>query len=313
MMRGSQSPAVMNRRADGINAWNDIVLESFSGSSVDATASEFPAELARCSIEELNFICVESQPSQVHRWATERPSGSSGIALLHLQDTGQGVNHQCGHSVPLAPGNGVLCNPDQQYTVDFKTPYRMFIVELPIRRIAGRRPMFDLEQDAGLGVNAHKSRMLLSLLRSAWSEFEFLGDDEDWRQCVSRAGVELALGALGGVSCPRPVGPSMELRRAVIEHIRCHIDDPNLRPSAIAAKFGVSRRTIQSVFEKMSTTPSAYILDERLRAAVEMLREGKGSRTITDVALSSGFSDSAYFSRCFHKKFGVPPRLYMKR
>lgn len=311
-MRSVQSPALMNRRANGINAWNDIVLESFSGSSVDARACEFPAELARCSIEELNFICVQSQPSQVHRWATERAAGRSGVALLHLQDTGQGVNHQCGHSVPLAPGNGVLCNPDERYTVDFQTPYRMFIVELPIGRIAARRPTFDLERDAGLGVNAHKSRMLLSLLRSAWSEFEFLGDDEDWQQCVSRAGVELALGALGGVSCPRPVGPSMELQRAVLEHIRCHINDPSLRSSAIAAKFGVSRRTIQSVFERMSTTPSAYILDERLRTAVEMLREGRGSRSITDVALSSGFSDSAYFSRCFHKKFGVPPRLYMK-
>lgn len=311
-MQSFLSPAVTNRRANGINAWNEIVLESFSGSSVDATASEFPAELARCSIDELQFICVESQPSQVHRWATESPSKSSGIVLLHLQDMGEGVNHQCGHSVALAPGNGVLCNPDQRYTVDFQTPYRMFIVELPLGRIAGRRPMFDLEQNAGLGVNAHKSRMLLSLLRSAWHEFGFLGDDEDWRQCVSRAGVELALGALGGVSSTRPSGPSMELRRAVIEHIRCHIDDPNLRSSAIATKFGVSRRTIQSVFEPMATTPSAYILNERLRTAVEMLREGRGSRTITDVALSSGFSDSAYFSRCFHKKFGVPPRMYRK-
>jgi len=60
----------------------------------------------------------------------------------------------------------------------------------------------------------------------------------------------------------------------------------------------------------MSTTASAFILEQRLKRAAERLRAERGRTSITQIAYDCGFSDSAYFSRCFHKLYGVSPRAY---
>ena len=66
---------------------------------------------------------------------------------------------------------------------------------------------------------------------------------------------------------------------------------------------------MQSVFEHLSTTASAFIVQARLQKAAERLTaDRKGS--VTALAFDCGFSDSAYFSRCFRHYFGVSPREY---
>jgi AraC-like DNA-binding protein len=301
---------ITSRQAKGIGEWNEIVLEAFSGTSVDSFEPEFPAGLSRCSIDELKFTCVVSQPSRVHRWNRLHPSKMTGVALLHLQDFGVGTNFQCGRVAQLVPGSGALCDPDQHYMIDFATPYRMFIVELPLPRIAVRAPLFDLPTQAGTSVEIPKSKMLLSILRTAWEEFDHFGNDEDWCRCMSSAALELALGAICKTNKEHAVRPNVDLRRAVIEYIRVNIEDPDLRILQIATAFSVDRRTIQFVFERMSTTASAFILNERLMLAADRLRNGRGRSSMTEIAYSSGFSDSAYFSRCFRKKFGMPPSQF---
>jgi AraC-like DNA-binding protein len=62
------------------------------------------------------------------------------------------------------------------------------------------------------------------------------------------------------------------------------------------------------VFERLSTTASAFILEQRLSHAAERLRTERGGVSITQVAYDCGFSDSAYFSRCFSKSHRVSPR-----
>lgn len=57
-------------------------------------------------------------------------------------------------------------------------------------------------------------------------------------------------------------------------------------------------------------TPMNYLRIFRLEEAARYLRQGKGS--VSDVALSCGFPDSNYFTRCFKKHFGVPPSKYKK-
>jgi AraC-like DNA-binding protein len=66
---------------------------------------------------------------------------------------------------------------------------------------------------------------------------------------------------------------------------------------------------VQNVFERLATTASAFVLEARLDKAVERLAvDRRGS--ITELAFDCGFSDSAYFSRCFRDRFGVSPRDY---
>ncbi len=302
----------VRQAATGLHAWNAIVGEAFAGCTVDTPAPAFTAELWRDQINDLKLVRIRAPASKVSRWTSAAPRGPSGSLLLHLQVTGRSINTQRGKVATIAAGEGALCDPDRGYAVDFLTRYEMFVVELPLAGVVARDPGFDLDRLAGCGMDPQRSRLLQAFLRAAWDQRAYLATDADWRDCVSRTALDLALRA---VSRPDPdalVGASAALRRAVIDHIRAHLADAGLRTSSIARALGVSPRSVQSVFEPLATTASGFILHNRLDLAARRLIDVPGGQSITQLAFDCGFSDSAYFSKCFSRRYGVPPRHYRR-
>ncbi|EIV1777898.1 helix-turn-helix transcriptional regulator, partial [Vibrio vulnificus] len=55
--------------------------------------------------------------------------------------------------------------------------------------------------------------------------------------------------------------------------------------------------------------PHAYQIQQRLRLAKKLLRQG---RRILDVAQECGFHDQSHFHRHFKKAMGVTPGQYVK-
>lgn len=306
----SADPAV--RATHGLNEWNDIVGEAFVGCVVDAPKPRFEAELWQCQINDMKLVRVRAQPSKVSRWVADGPRKTSGSVLLHLQSEGTSINMQRGRSETVDVGQGALCDADRSYEVDFLTPYEMFVVELPISGIIARDPSFDLDRFAGLKVDLKRTQLLLAFLRAAWQQMDCLEFDTDWRDCVSRTGIDLAMRAISQSHDDTLSGSTAEMRRAVIEYIRANLGNPDLRTSTIASALNVSPRSVQSVFERIASTASGFILEQRLEQASERLVSAPGQQTITDLAYECGFSDSAYFSRCFSKRFGVSPRDYRR-
>jgi AraC-like DNA-binding protein len=296
----------------GLHEWNDIVSETFTGCSVDAKSPRFNAELWQHEINDLRLVRVRAQPSKVSRWINDGPRASSGSVLLHLQSSGNSINTQQGHVTSISPGDGALCDADRGYVVDFLTPYEMFVVELPIANIVAHDPAFDLDRLAGHRVDSHRSQLLLAFLRTAWDQRACLDADADWRDCVSRTSLDLAMRAISRAHPDDVVGASAELRRAVIGYIRTNLGEPGLRTSTIALALRVSPRSVQSVFERLATTASGFILQSRLDRAAACLVDAPGRQSMTDLAFDCGFSDSAYFSKCFSRRFGVAPRDYRR-
>ena len=303
--------------AGNLQRWNDIVSDAFTQCVVDAPADGFNAELWRVAIGEINLVRIRAPASHVTRWIDGGPQRSSGSVLLHLQAHGVSINEQGRRTARAAEGEAVLCAADRRYSVDFLTPYEMFVVELPLPAILGRLPAFDLDHMAGQKVDTRRSQLLLAFLQAAWSQRDCLADDPDWRDCVSRTSLDLALRAI--TQSGHAAGPvagagngSAELRRAVLDFIVHNLADPDLRTSTIAQAVGVSARSVQAVFERLATTTSGFILDRRLDTAAQALAQGLGGRSITDLAFDCGFSDSAYFSRCFRQRYGASPREYLR-
>jgi AraC-like DNA-binding protein len=296
------------RQAASLNGWNDIVGSAFAGCVVDAETPAFEGRLGACRIGDIGFVKIRAQASKVRRWVRNPPSGRSGAALLHLQAAGTGINRQAGCEAVIHAGDGAICDPDQKYGIDFITPYEMFVLELPAPKIFLRQPGFDIERAAGQAIDGNRSRLLLAFIQAAWEQLDCLGGDAEWRDCVSRVASDLALRAIGQSVDMEFAGA--EMRRAVMDYIRENMTDPGLRTGAIAKALSVSPRSVQTVFERMSTTASAFILAQRLNRAAERLRAERGRSSITQIAYDCGFSDSAYFSRCFRKVFGISPRTY---
>jgi AraC family L-rhamnose operon transcriptional activator RhaR len=94
----------------------------------------------------------------------------------------------------------------------------------------------------------------------------------------------------------------------VIEHLEERFHEQHSLPS-LARLAGMSERNLLRFFHLATGHgPHAHLMQIRLNRAAQAL--GDPSRSITEVALSSGFQDSGYFSRQFRKHMGVAPRDY---
>ena len=98
--------------------------------------------------------------------------------------------------------------------------------------------------------------------------------------------------------------------RFVEEHLR----EPGLGAAAVASALGVSVRHLHRVFASQGQTLGEYVRERRLqqcRAALE--DERWRDRSVTEIAFSCGFSDSAHFSRSFKSRFGISPRKFRQK
>ncbi|MBE0661098.1 MAG: helix-turn-helix domain-containing protein [Bacteroidales bacterium] len=78
----------------------------------------------------------------------------------------------------------------------------------------------------------------------------------------------------------------------------------------LAKHLGVSLRKLQRITrEELSCTPTNFIYILKLNLAAEFLRQGKAN--VSQTAYEFGFSDPGYFTRLFHKHFGVSPIEYL--
>ena len=71
----------------------------------------------------------------------------------------------------------------------------------------------------------------------------------------------------------------------------------------------MSRRNLTRLFrEALDDSPIDYLIRIRIKSAMELLKND--GKTITEIAMEVGFSDSNYFTRQFHKITGMTPRSY---
>lgn len=288
-----------------------MVDAAFHDLSVVSVNERFSGYLGRCNINSLELFRIRAPPSQVRKTIRAENACASGTMLVHLQSRGTSVNSQGNRLGRLRCGEAALCDPDEDYSVEFESTYEMFVLKCPIALIAARHPGLDLADVTIRRLDVHGSGLLLAFLAAAWGQADCLQRDPDWCECVVQTSLDLLGRAIRWSDQVEMTVSPREFPRTVLGYIRRNVTDPSLRTSGVAEALGVSSRTVQSVFERMATTTSAFILSERLRLAAERLRVSHAS--ITQVALDCGFNDPAYFSRCFHKHYGQTPREYSRR
>lgn len=94
-----------------------------------------------------------------------------------------------------------------------------------------------------------------------------------------------------------------------------YIDENFFSPVKIeyfAKSIGYSESHFRHTFtRKLKVPPKRFIIQKRLEKAKELLL--LSSKSITEVALESGFYDGAQFTKIFKKNYGICPKDYRKR
>ncbi|MBO4303754.1 MAG: AraC family transcriptional regulator [Lentisphaeria bacterium] len=85
--------------------------------------------------------------------------------------------------------------------------------------------------------------------------------------------------------------------------------DPRMNVSEIAESLSIHRVHLAREFKRAcGTTLSAYLIRRRLACAADLLRNT--GLSVKSVAVKSGFSDPAYFTRAFRRAAGVSPQKF---
>jgi AraC-like DNA-binding protein len=91
-------------------------------------------------------------------------------------------------------------------------------------------------------------------------------------------------------------------------HVREHLADPHLHSEELARRHYVSVSHVYTLFERIGTTPAAYLREQRLLAAQAMLSDPRHARLATsDIAAAAGFLDRRTFERAFRRQYGMTP------
>ncbi|QGH33536.1 AraC family transcriptional regulator [Gracilibacillus salitolerans] len=93
------------------------------------------------------------------------------------------------------------------------------------------------------------------------------------------------------------------------EYMNMHFAE-NISVTDVSEYIGLNRSHFTTSFtEKTGQTPSRYILHLKMNKALELLAEQ--AYTITEMALTLGYSDLYSFSRAFKNYFGISPNQYL--
>ena len=94
-------------------------------------------------------------------------------------------------------------------------------------------------------------------------------------------------------------------------HIGRHLRDPELSLDHIANAMNCSKRQLHKAFSAEDHTLAHTIQRLRIEGCMgELADPARAGRTITEIAFSWGFNNTAHFSRVFREHTGVPPSAF---
>jgi AraC family transcriptional regulator len=104
--------------------------------------------------------------------------------------------------------------------------------------------------------------------------------------------------------------PAWRLRR-VIEYIEAHLDE-NITLAELATVAGYSLSHFKPLFKQAAGLPvHRFVLERRVERARTSLLEGR--KSITEIALETGFAHSSHMAHCMRRVLGMSPSQIAKR
>lgn len=206
-----------------------------------------------------------------------------------------------GDLVLMNPGEVHACNPLRERP----WAYRMLFVDARwLATVQAQARLGDGEQLSPLAADYHRDAGLYAELNALYETLVQVSVATASKEAAASAFFTRLLASVG----TRAVSPqSVEPLTLAAEFIRRECTRA-VKLGEICAEVQLSPSYLIRAFkQRYGRTPHAYLVDCRLQAAREQLRQG---RSIADAALASGFADQAHLQRVFKRQLAATPGHY---
>jgi len=309
------STAPLDGRAQ-LDYWRKVVCSTFVEYEMDVpqrSTAGFLGQVTAQTVGGVGVARVVSDPHTVFRSPTLIRRSSEDDLLVNLAVQGRVTVAQQGREALLRPGDFTVYDSALPCRIACLDPFELLVLKVP-------RPLFDahcpLAQDTmatPVPGDRGAGALIAPFLHSLTIHARSLAPDTSARICATL--LELLAAALHDrtAAVSRLEAPAVVHMGRARRYIIDHIADPDLSPAVIAQALGISVRYLHAIFQAEDTSPSRWILRQRIHMAAGLLADpGRTSRSITDIAYAVGFKDASHFTRTFKSSHGVSPREYRR-
>ncbi|HTY49531.1 MAG TPA: helix-turn-helix domain-containing protein [Steroidobacteraceae bacterium] len=287
--------------------WVDTVCDRFLELDIDTPLrSQFRARLDQADFGPGALSFLDAHAQRVHRTQARIARTHHAVFFLLQLRAGEMRLEQLGREVHVRNGECVLINGSEPYELECPHATSALAVRMPEEWLKRWLPHPQDCTARTLGAGGWSSALcasLGSLQRESCAQLALPPG-----VVAEQLAVLLTL-ALGQARPAQPQGLLQDLNRTLRERLA----EGDLSPLAVAAQYGISKRTLHYAFATAHTTFVEQLTQLRLEHARELLSEVRlAGLPIAEVATRCGFTDPSHFARRFRRHFGQPPLQFRR-
>jgi AraC-like DNA-binding protein len=300
--------------AERLKSWNETCEKHCGAKVVNTDSLGFQGTLTTFCADQLRISSFWSTPATCRNTQTRgsRADVESPYSLQLVHVGRCHIRHAGIDSIGVA-GDMLVADARQSYELDFSEPVQGLVVSLPGPRFMAYESRLQARAGKLLDVQSGPGAVLANFIRLGWEQLTD-GEPQQWPRSATEVIWDLLESMLQDENERAiPVGRPDRIRRDARVLVEDNYRNSDFQSAELAAKLGVSARSLQIAFAEVGTTPSRFLIARRLDGVADRLKLTNCSVLITEVALECGFSDISYFSRMFRRRFGVSARAFRQR
>jgi AraC-like DNA-binding protein len=294
---------------DRLDGWRQIMSRKLISAEVDRLGdSAFRAEASLRIFEEVRFGMGFIDAHINRRGRDVIAQDNDDFLLVINPDNILRVEHR-GREFELGPGDAVLLDCSEQASFERPTTGRLRCVRLA--RASVRQTSRAEDRSARI-ISRHSNYLafLISYL-DAVDRHECYDSPELRKRITAHIHdlMALLLDARGDArDIARAGGLKAARIRGLKDDVMHNLSRQDLDADALAARHGISTRTLQRLFEQDGMTFTQYLLAMRLERAHRLLVDKTHVvRSVSGLAYECGFSDVSHFNHRFRARYGASP------
>lgn len=294
---------------DRLSSWYDVANRTYAVHHCNLKhAVAFNASLSVAGLGDVGVSVLESDAIEFTRTPGDIAKDIEHNVFICLVASGRASWGQDGREGAGGLGDFTLLESQRPYAIRLHEPTKLIILRVPHRL---------LEQRVGptIGLTAIPISGQSNIGGLAGGFLALLPDRLPLAAGPEEARIaELTLDLVAmALFAERECRPKFSAAREVAlvslqSAIEANLGDPDLTADRVAKQAGISVRYASSLLSEQGSSVGRYILQRRLERCRKLLEDpAHAHRTITDIALSWGFSDSSHFGRRFKEAYGQSP------